>query len=1148
MKKRYLLPALLGSLVLQSCGKQTGTSAVKGAMVPKDEAPQVREIRDDQKVIEKLQTEVVKLYNHPTITVILIPKADVQNSIKSLVKGGGKLIYDPNNGLGSSIPFYIAELTPDQINDGKFLGSLKLKAAQIDNPKAAITPIKTKISTDDIDVTNYIPKDSVKIEELLEGNETTASLGKGVTVAVIDTGIDASHPGFNGRVDYWYDATQETRTKLTLSEVSAEGDITIDSKKFKLPKNMPQGKVYASIIKEKNFYAQLSEDSKEGRGYLDLNYNKSGDEFLMVAVDTEEGVKVYFDADADLAFNKSESVAKIDYNATTRKNRKEGMVTFPSRNNIISYPVLIEKEEEDIYVGFGKTSGMHGTHVAGIIAANDKTAKLEGVAPQAKLMSLRVCSEISCTDSAIIKALYKTFYNKKGLIPDVVNISLGSHERYNKGVYSLLLDDLSAKFGTIFFVSASNSGPGFRTLNHIGNTGAVVTVGANVSKKTLDDQYNLPDGAKVEDENMLFFSSLGPSYTGEMKPNIVAPGAAISTVLTAEGYMSQANGTSMSSPLAAGAMAAIIAKAKAKSPELFEAFSKIRTNNSQADQMTQGSLLPYVYAMRDALQQTAFEQKDLTRAQQGYGLIQAGAAKDKLLELLEELKLGKKTYFEVVLNGYKAAYERDEISELKKFDLSVGEDGERSKEETAKIISLGVDVVLDRVEILNTNGTMDIAKDKTKYFHIIDQGNINNKLTKTHVTFNNRRTKAFFSKRTLSKMKEGATYLAHYKVIQKGAVVQNILDVVHRPFKLDKMNVSVPAIDPSIRITQSGFAKKGVNIATNTFHRYPIMVTGTMNRIKAKVGIQPGFTGMLYVQLYDPRGKEMKFVYATDTAINEYEMANINVPTLLEGKVRTGIWELTISTSSSTWMSESKYDLLVEAESFGAKKAAMSMKAGESLDIPVELGGNKLSKAMMINLKQVHTETVKVKSGYVSFHPIVLKKDADTTVTVSLNDPKKAYWGNIAHKLYVKEGEKFVVYKGKVKSKAVGSSRMFMIPKTTETLYFGLDTIINYDMEGGLNGKVAGTVEAVLTYEGLVKSEIKTEVVNHSDFNMGLVKVTVPKTIGVEAMAEGGKKFITGTVVIVSGKVSSYTLASGETQLDIDKNANVNTVKLTIEE
>ena len=65
-----------------------------------------------------------------------------------------------------------------------------------------------------------------------------------------------------------------------------------------------------------------------------------------------------------------------------------------------------------------------------------------------------------------------------------------------------------------YFVSASNSGPGYRTLNGIGNTGAVIQVGANVSKETLKSQYNLPDGEPAAAEGMHNFSSLGPSYAG----------------------------------------------------------------------------------------------------------------------------------------------------------------------------------------------------------------------------------------------------------------------------------------------------------------------------------------------------------------------------------------------------------------------------------------------------------------------------------------------------------------------------------------------------------------------------------------------------------------------------------------------------------
>ena len=122
--------------------------------------------------------------------------------------------------------------------------------------------------------------------------------------------------------------------------------------------------------------------------------------------------------------------------------------------------------------------------MAGIIGANDPKTKLIGAAPSTRFMSFKVCSGFSCTDAAIIKALHNAFYNGQ-IMPDVINISLGSMEGYRRAVYTDLMNDLSSKFGTVIFISASNNGPGFRSLNSLGNSGATVTVGANVSAETL---------------------------------------------------------------------------------------------------------------------------------------------------------------------------------------------------------------------------------------------------------------------------------------------------------------------------------------------------------------------------------------------------------------------------------------------------------------------------------------------------------------------------------------------------------------------------------------------------------------------------------------------------------------------------------------
>ena len=1151
MHRSIILTTLLSLVLinLTACSpksdNQNKTTLIKKS--PESESVQASK-QEAEQVIQKLQTEVVKLYQHPTLTVIMVPKSNVTASIQELLANGGKLIYDPNMGLSGDIPFYIAELTPDQINDSSFLRKLNLKAASVDRPDS-IKILNPKTSrTENLRPETFIPVNSVKLNELLTNGQSQESLGKGVTVAVIDTGIDASHPAFNGRVAYWYDGTQETRTKLQKSELNAQGELEIDIDgtvhTVEIPSNLPAGDLYFGILDESKLQAQLSQDSKIKKGYKDINSNQIKDKFLILAVENEEGLHLLFDDNANLKFDAaSEKEIKVDYNQTTQESRKLGMVHFPTRNNILSYPLLAEKDEDCLYVGLGIPSGSHGTHVAGIIAANDSQNNLIGAAPAATLMSLRVCSEISCTDSAIIKGLYKAFYNGK-YIPDVVNISLGSHEGYSAGVYYHLLNDLSAKFGTIFFISASNSGPGFRSLNHFGNSGAVVMVGANVSKQTLRDQYNLPEDVETQMENLLYFSSLGPSYTGEMKPNIVAPGGAIAPVIASEDYMAQMNGTSMSSPLAAGTFAAILSKVKEQDANLLATIKKLREVHRQGSTQAQGSLLPYVFAMRDSLQRGATDLPDLSRAQQGYGLIHAGKTVELLKENLEKLNEEKISFFQVVINNNQKSYDRSgEITKFQKYSLSLAFDGERTKEQKANIMARGIDVTLDRVEILDNDGTVRKISNNTEYFYIGDHANASKFLTSYHVALNNRRNDNFLSYRKISNMEVGKTYIAHYKLSSAGAHISDILDVVHVPFELTKKEIQVNAIDPARNQTLAGFAAAN-SIQANSFHRYPILVSKEHTNLNITVAIDPNSQGTVYAQLYNPDGKEVILKAATNNPINGYGQAKISIPTIKNGKIFTGTWELTLSTASSVWNSSANYELLVEADRFGSMQSEVSITAGESINIPVYLNNDALKQSMMIDFKQVHRQSVDVKSHHMSFHPLIMAKN-NTSFSMTVMDSQATYWGNIDPKLYTKVNDKFISYKD-VKSFEQGGRRYFQLTKETdEQLYYALDTISNFDIgESTTNSsKVIVDIEYNKSITGITP---QVKITNYSEFNMANIMISTPDSLSPLTALENETIFLRGTLVLMTEKAQVVMDSEGN-RLFIPGSGKIDTIKVLIQ-
>jgi subtilisin family serine protease len=194
----------------------------------------------------------------------------------------------------------------------------------------------------------------------------------------------------------------------------------------------------------------------------------------------------------------------------------------------------------------------HGTHVASTIAGTGAASggARAGVAPGADLLSGRVCNAGGqCLESWIMAGM--EWATRQGA--DVVNMSLGGAPTDGSDPLSQLVNQLSADTGTLFVISAGNTGSGFRRVGTPGAADAALTVGA------VDKQ-----------DHRASFSSRGPRIGDHaVKPEITAPGVGIvaaraggtSLGSPVDDHYTAVNGTSMAAPHVAGA-AALLAQAR----------------------------------------------------------------------------------------------------------------------------------------------------------------------------------------------------------------------------------------------------------------------------------------------------------------------------------------------------------------------------------------------------------------------------------------------------------------------------------------------------------------------------------------------------------------------------------------------------------
>jgi subtilisin family serine protease len=370
--------------------------------------------------------------------------------------------------------------------------------------------------------------------------------GRGVLIAVLDSGLDPSVPGLGTT------STGE-RKVLDLRDFSGEGRISLERITPRQDTVIVAGRRLGGFGR----VAALDADGPWWGGAVreivlgeppaaDLNGNGTvGDTLPVVVTRATDGWVLFADTDGNGSLAGEKAIREYAVGGETFGWSSSGRVP----------PVALA-------VNFGSEGGQpsldlsfdtynHGTFVAGIAAGNDVygAQNFDGVAPGAQLLGLKIANNahggISTTGS-ILRALdYAIAFANRRRLPLVVNLSFGvGNEREGRARIDELVDSvLAANPDLVMVVSAGNDGPGLSTIGFPASASRVLTIGATVPAPFLP---------RASGDQIAPFSARG----GELaKPDLIAPGVAYSTTPRFDVGEEVKQGTSFSSPHVAGIVA-----------------------------------------------------------------------------------------------------------------------------------------------------------------------------------------------------------------------------------------------------------------------------------------------------------------------------------------------------------------------------------------------------------------------------------------------------------------------------------------------------------------------------------------------------------------------------------------------------------------
>lgn len=216
----------------------------------------------------------------------------------------------------------------------------------------------------------------------------------------------------------------------------------------------------------------------------------------------------------------------------------------------------------------------HGTHVSGIIAGSGFAGRgrYTGMAPGASILAIKVLDRMGKGNTKqVVQALRWLMEHREEYKVCILNISVGMLATAREEEQNLLLATMEEVWdsGIVVVAAAGNNGPRESSITIPGLCKTIITVGSS------DD-----DAANVRSLGLMRgYSGRGPTGSCVMKPEIVAPGTAIISCGRNGNSYEVKSGTSMATPVVAGAIAVLLERR----PRLKPAEVKLRLYETAVD-------------------------------------------------------------------------------------------------------------------------------------------------------------------------------------------------------------------------------------------------------------------------------------------------------------------------------------------------------------------------------------------------------------------------------------------------------------------------------------------------------------------------------------------------------------------------------------